>query len=383
MRFVAQPAIRQNLGTIWRGGTLTSSGCVEGGQPIGSSHQTQLALTSFHDWRWHKTSDNGRSPRAQTGLLLHCTTDRLSNLGLSILKSSSPLGLLPSQPHSIVSFSLCASVPAAPIMNPSDTAEVAEIAKSAAFAHDAHPDEKRDRTSSELRPATSPEIEEVRETAEKGGFSSSAAYEDDAALQKDFPSPDELRTLRRVSGKIPWTAYTVAFVELCERFSYYGTTAVCTSVTTPLYSLLTLTVVNFIQRPLPEGSSAGATHGLDNLVPGALGMGQQASTGLTLCKLLHMRNDHLLTHQSILSGLISCPSWAPSWPTSTGVASAPSCSRLESLCWDIQSSSSQPSRRLSRIHTVQLLASQSVWLSWEWEQVVSSELVITSIVAII
>lgn len=120
-------------------------------------------------------------------------------------------------------------------MNPSDTAEVAEIAKSAAFAHDAHPDEKRDRISAELRPATSPEIEVVRETAEKGGFSSSAAYEDDAALQKDFPSPDELRTLRRVSGKIPWTAYTVAFVELCERFSYYGTTAVCTFVTTPLY----------------------------------------------------------------------------------------------------------------------------------------------------
>ncbi|GLA47545.1 hypothetical protein AnigIFM63604_002222 [Aspergillus niger] len=152
-------------------------------------------------------------------------------------------------------------------MNPSDTAEVAEIAKSAAFAHDAHPDEKRDRISTELRPATSLEIEQVRETAEKGGFTSSAAYEDDAALQKDFPSPDELRTLRRVSGKIPWTAYTVAFVELCERFSYYGTTAV---------------FVNFIQRPLPEGSSAGATHGLDNLVPGALGMGQQASTGLTL-----------------------------------------------------------------------------------------------------
>lgn len=192
-------------------------------------------------------------------------------------------------------------------MNPSDTAEVAEIAKSAAFAHDAHPDEKRDRISAELRPATSPEIEVVRETAEKGGFSSSAAYEDDAALQKDFPSPDELRTLRRVSGKIPWTAYTVAFVELCERFSYYGTTAVCTSVTTPLYSLLILTVVNFIQRPLPEGSSTGATHGLDNLVPGALGMGQQASTGLTLCKLLQMQNDHLLTISQFFLVLYHAP----------------------------------------------------------------------------
>jgi POT family proton-dependent oligopeptide transporter len=41
------------------------------------------------------------------------------------------------------------------------------------------------------------------------------------------PTEEELATLRRVSGKIPWVAYTVAFVELFERFSYYGTTAVC------------------------------------------------------------------------------------------------------------------------------------------------------------
>lgn len=42
-----------------------------------------------------------------------------------------------------------------------------------------------------------------------------------------FPTEDELRTLRRVAGKVPWPAFTIAFVELCERFSYYGTTAVC------------------------------------------------------------------------------------------------------------------------------------------------------------
>lgn len=54
------------------------------------------------------------------------------------------------------------------------------------------------------------------------------------------PTEEELLTLRRVSGKIPWAAYTVAFVELCERFSYYGTTAV---------------FVNFIQQDLPRGSN--------------------------------------------------------------------------------------------------------------------------------
>lgn len=42
-------------------------------------------------------------------------------------------------------------------------------------------------------------------------------------------------------------------------------------------------VVNFIQRPLPDGSTTGA--GYDASVPGALGMRQRASTGLTLCEL--------------------------------------------------------------------------------------------------
>ncbi len=43
----------------------------------------------------------------------------------------------------------------------------------------------------------------------------------------DEVSEEDLLTLRRVSGKIPWPAYSIAFVELCERFSYYGTTVVC------------------------------------------------------------------------------------------------------------------------------------------------------------
>jgi hypothetical protein len=45
------------------------------------------------------------------------------------------------------------------------------------------------------------------------------------------PTEDELHgpsALRRVAAPIPWAVYTVAFVELCERFSYYGTQVVCT-----------------------------------------------------------------------------------------------------------------------------------------------------------
>ncbi|KAK2059725.1 POT family protein [Colletotrichum caudatum] len=82
----------------------------------------------------------------------------------------------------------------------------------------------------------------------------------------DKPTEEELSTLRRVSGPIHWGIYTIAFAELCERFSYYGSSVLYT---------------NFVMRPLPAGSKTGATYGAD--VPaGALGMGQRASQGVSL-----------------------------------------------------------------------------------------------------
>lgn len=44
---------------------------------------------------------------------------------------------------------------------------------------------------------------------------------------------------------------------------------------------MTCLVVNFIQQPLPAGSVTGAG---GTAQAGALGKGQQASTGLTTCK---------------------------------------------------------------------------------------------------
>jgi POT family proton-dependent oligopeptide transporter len=82
-------------------------------------------------------------------------------------------------------------------------------------------------------------------------------------VHEGAPTEEELVTLRRTSHKIPLSILTIAFIELCERFSYYGTTVVFT---------------NYIQQPLPEGS--GFT-GRSTTQPGVLGMGQQASTGLT------------------------------------------------------------------------------------------------------
>ncbi|KAI5202111.1 PTR2-domain-containing protein [Aureobasidium subglaciale] len=83
--------------------------------------------------------------------------------------------------------------------------------------------------------------------------------------EDDTPTEDDLKNLRRISGKIKWAAYTVAFVELAERFSYYGSSILYT---------------NFVQWPLPEGSRTGA--GGLNGQPGALGMGQSAAQGISL-----------------------------------------------------------------------------------------------------
>lgn len=157
-------------------------------------------------------------------------------------------------------------------MNASDPVDLAEIAKSKAASHDIGIDEKN------------PTTDEITiESAPQQG-----TYAVDG-IDKTLPTNDELANLRRIAGKIPWAAYTIAFVELCERFSYYGTTAVC-KIASPscTESKLTTSVVNFIQRPLPEGSITGAlvagTSDWSNGSPGALAMGQQASTGLTLCK---------------------------------------------------------------------------------------------------
>ncbi|GAA5864704.1 hypothetical protein JCM3774_006048 [Rhodotorula dairenensis] len=77
------------------------------------------------------------------------------------------------------------------------------------------------------------------------------------------PTEEEKQTLPHMPGPINFAAFLIAFIELAERFSYYGSTIVFT---------------NFIQQPLPEGSTTGASK---DGQAGALGMGQQASTGLT------------------------------------------------------------------------------------------------------
>ncbi|CAK7225338.1 hypothetical protein SBRCBS47491_005854 [Sporothrix bragantina] len=77
------------------------------------------------------------------------------------------------------------------------------------------------------------------------------------------PTAEELVTLRRVPSEIPLSIYTIVAVEFCERFSYYG---------------VMIVVTNFIQWPMPAGSTSGASpHGQ----PGAMGFGQATATAIT------------------------------------------------------------------------------------------------------
>ena len=89
---------------------------------------------------------------------------------------------------------------------------------------------------------------------------------DSSGLAAGGVTDDEYQTLRRVAGPLSLSIFSVAFVELCERFSYYGSIAV---------------LVNFVQQPLPEGSTTGAAFAIGQEQSGALGLGQRASTGLS------------------------------------------------------------------------------------------------------
>ncbi|KAI0007701.1 peptide transporter PTR2 [Xylariaceae sp. FL0662B] len=98
---------------------------------------------------------------------------------------------------------------------------------------------------------------------EKVGTSTSPNSVDGSPVHGDDTLTEEdMHMLRRVPGPIVWSAYTIAFCELVERFSYYGSSVLYT---------------NFVQFPLPEGSKTGAGFSGQS---GALGFGQKVSTSI-------------------------------------------------------------------------------------------------------
>ncbi|KNG44009.1 di/tri peptide transporter 2 [Stemphylium lycopersici] len=87
-----------------------------------------------------------------------------------------------------------------------------------------------------------------------GSDSTSVIVEEDG-IGGIKPTAEELATLRKVGEPLPKSAFLVAIVELCERFTYYGASGI---------------FQNYISRPR-DGS----------LGRGALGMGHQGATGLS------------------------------------------------------------------------------------------------------
>ena len=57
---------------------------------------------------------------------------------------------------------------------------------------------------------------------DNGGGDNSDLLHSISSFNIDQPTEEERATLRIVSDKIPWAAFLVALIELCERFTYYG-----------------------------------------------------------------------------------------------------------------------------------------------------------------
>ncbi|KAJ1324689.1 putative peptide transporter [Microdochium nivale] len=92
------------------------------------------------------------------------------------------------------------------------------------------------------------------------------------AISADYegkPTAEELRTLRRVPGKLPTIAYLICFVEFCERASYYGVQ--------PLIN-------NYVNRKMPEGGNGYGAPPIDpndQKTAGALGMGTSVANAVS------------------------------------------------------------------------------------------------------
>lgn len=84
--------------------------------------------------------------------------------------------------------------------------------------------------------AVEPHPSEEKEISVQIGAPNGHHESDDegAGLHKEIPTDEEMKTLRRVSDKLPWPTFSIAFVELCERFSYYGTIVVCMWLSMPI-----------------------------------------------------------------------------------------------------------------------------------------------------
>ncbi|KAH7086844.1 di/tri peptide transporter 2 [Paraphoma chrysanthemicola] len=99
------------------------------------------------------------------------------------------------------------------------------------------------------------EVLEKHDGSHASSASVGAGVEEDDGLGGVRPTAEELKTLRKVGEPLPKSAFLVAIVELCERFTYYGASGI---------------FQNYISRPRSG-----------ELGRGALGMGHKGATGLS------------------------------------------------------------------------------------------------------
>jgi hypothetical protein len=145
----------------------------------------------------------------------------------------------------------------------------------------------------------------------------------------EIPTEEELATLRRVSGQIPWTAYTVAFVELCERFSYYGTTAVCEYPRSKIEKL-ELTVGSCqLHSATPSRRFNDGCGVLGSIWCSGYGTACIDWPDYFVSPLTFLFHP-LLTQVAMRSGRILCLYSVPIWQTSTGAVSEQSKSPSQS-----------------------------------------------------
>lgn len=125
------------------------------------------------------------------------------------------------------------------------------------------------------------------------------------------PTPEELATLRRVADKLPYAAFSVVIVELCERFAFYG---------------LSGPFQNYLQNPLPPGSRSGAPPKGFNGAAGALNRSQSEATGLqNMFSVSTALRLSLFYPESMLSSWLTLLlSLALSLPTQNGDVTKPS-----------------------------------------------------------
>ncbi|CAG8154317.1 unnamed protein product [Penicillium salamii] len=110
--------------------------------------------------------------------------------------------------------------------------------------------------------------ESVTSTVDEPKTAQTSEQEVDSESEHPPPSEEEKQTLRKVAGSLPLVSFSLCLVEFAERASYYGAKTVFS---------------NFVQFPLPEGGNgAGSPPRGTQKTAGALGMGLQASSGITL-----------------------------------------------------------------------------------------------------